>query len=215
MSSRRGNDNEVYRAVSVKDTDGDEEEELPVAKVVNAPEDLEMGQLTAPSQLKVQGREVSNAPPPGVPAGGVWGTGRYDGGNTVCLEASCCCAFGLIGFCCAKGITRSNNYLDERDVYMLDSVVYDEDGQCLGNQADFKPNQKPFSRRFKAGLPKSFWEDNFGPNYRTIIWTIVFVLFVYVPFIILAKLTFFKPCAHPFVLNLLFLLEFSRPCVSP
>lgn len=62
-----------------------------------------------------------------VPNGGYWGKNKYTGDKTQCT-ALCCCLFlfgigGLLVLCCP---------MDERPVYVVNGLVYDQTGRRLG-----------------------------------------------------------------------------------
>lgn len=106
-----------------------------------------------------------SSPPPGAPEGGIWGTGKYVGGNSHALAAMLCCIFGFAGLValCFK--------LDDRDMYLFNNSVYDRDGKILGGaeDCDFRPNQ-PGQQHMRKGVTKSQAEQTCGPDYKRKIW---------------------------------------------
>lgn len=84
-----------------------------------------------PYQPSFQYSSVS-APPPGVPAGGVWGRNNYVGektGAAAIVGCLCFCLPGLLILLCP---------FDEQDAYLHNGYVYDAAGRRIGRVENTK-----------------------------------------------------------------------------
>jgi hypothetical protein len=133
------------------------EEQVPYAEVVATPVtyDVSGAQSTAPKPVVYtatttkttvpapsRAKRTSN-PPPGCPAGGVWGSTKLIGSKTwsICAIVSVVTCFfillpcGLFALCCP---------CDDETVYTVNGNVFNMRGQCLGPASNYKVLSHPW-----------------------------------------------------------------------
>ena len=115
-------------------------------------EDVTTGAATATA--------LENVPPPGVPAGGHWGTGDFVGPtNSLCFCILCalCGIFGMCTLCCK---------MDRAVMYRApNGRVYDAKGRVQGSESDVRFRHNPPGVSGPQKLPESEIERSCGPNY--------------------------------------------------